>query len=45
MNKDVTLTDNEPKELLLEKHKQYIALYDTNKDEYVRLFIYFQEGH
>ncbi|KAK6630180.1 hypothetical protein RUM44_005736 [Polyplax serrata] len=34
INKDVILTDQEPKTLLLAKHIQYISSYDTNKDEY-----------
>jgi hypothetical protein len=33
--KDVVLTVSHPKELLLQKHVDYIASYGTNKDEYV----------
>jgi len=33
--KDVVLTPDHPKELLLQKHADYIASYGVNKDEYV----------
>lgn len=33
--KDVVLTVSHPKELLLQKHADYIASYGINKDEYV----------
>jgi hypothetical protein len=33
--KDVVLTPSHPKELLLQKHADYIASYGVNKDEYV----------
>lgn len=36
--KDVTLSDEEPKAFLLDKHIEYIASYDTNKEEYVSNF-------
>jgi hypothetical protein len=33
--KDVVLSPSHPKELLLQKHADYIASYGVNKDEYV----------
>lgn len=33
--KDVTINDNHPKTLLLQKHIEYIASYGVNKDEFV----------
>ena len=33
--KDVKLPDNSPKELLLEKHADFIAAYGKKKDDYV----------
>jgi hypothetical protein len=33
--KDVVLSPDHPKELLLQKHADYIASYGVNKDEYV----------
>jgi hypothetical protein len=33
--KDVVLSSSHPKELLLQKHADYIASYGVNKDEYV----------
>jgi hypothetical protein len=35
--KDVVLTLSHPKELLLQKHADYIASYGINKDEYVSM--------
>jgi hypothetical protein len=37
--KDVALTPDHPKELLLQKHADYIASYGVNKDEYVSKFM------
>ena len=33
--KDVTIPDNAPKTLLLQKHVDYIAAYGNKKDDYV----------
>jgi hypothetical protein len=33
--KDVVLSPSHPKELLLQKHADYIVSYGVNKDEYV----------
>ena len=35
LTKDVVLSPNHPKELMLQKHADYIASYGINKDEYV----------
>ena len=39
--KDVKLPDNSPKELLLEKHADFIAAYGKKKDDYVRPKVFY----
>ena len=36
--KDVTLPENAPKSLLLQKHADYIAAYGNKKDDYVSFY-------